>query len=63
MTAIKIRCPKCGRVMGDTNESLDCNLNCRGCRETSHIKMIVVRAADYLKDLTNKEEITDGKSK
>ena len=49
--------------MGDTNESLDCNLNCRGCRETSHIKMIVVRAADYLKDLTNKEEITDGKSK
>ena len=35
MRAIKIRCPKCGRVMGDTNESLDCNLNCRGCRETS----------------------------
>lgn len=28
----QIKCPKCGRILGDTTKSLDCILNCPQCK-------------------------------
>lgn len=61
MRAIKITCPNCGRILGDTNESLDCNINCRGCKQTVSVKMVVAHAADYLKEINEKEENVESK--
>lgn len=53
---IKIHCPKCGRVMGDTDRAIDgLKLNCRGCKSTVDIKVKVAPTEyDYLK-INNKE--------
>lgn len=48
MKTIKITCPECGRILGDTDSSMDAHLNCRGCKKTVDIKIKVVHAADYL---------------
>lgn len=48
MGAIKIRCPKCGWILGDTNKSIDCVLNCPKCNQVD-IKMTVLSFADYAK--------------
>lgn len=61
MKPIKITCPECGRILGDTDKSLDCNFNCRGCKNTVNVKITIAHAADYLKE-EDKEEI-DGESK
>ncbi len=45
----KIRCPSCGRRLGDTQRSLDCNFNCRGCKQTVRIKVLVANTTDYFK--------------
>lgn len=45
---IKINCPKCGRVLGDTKQTVDCHINCNGCKSTVHIQMMVAKAVDYL---------------
>lgn len=45
----KIRCPNCGRILGDTETSLDCNFNCRGCKQTVHIKVLIANTTDYFK--------------
>lgn len=29
--AVKIKCPKCGWVLGDTTKSVDCVVNCPKC--------------------------------
>lgn len=50
---MKLVCP-CGRVLGDTTTDLDANLNCRDCKKTTHFKVKMARAADYL---TSKGEI------
>lgn len=40
MSAIKILCPKCGRILGDTDKNLDgLRLNCPGCRKTVQISV------------------------
>lgn len=44
----KIRCPKCGRVLGDTTHSVDANLNCPRCG-TQHV--VNVSFADYYRDI------------
>lgn len=49
----KITCPSCGRILGDTDKSIDARLNCRGCKKTVDIKINIVRAADYLEDKKN----------
>lgn len=49
MAMIKIICPNCGRILGDTNKSIDCNMNCRGCKKTVAIKMHVASFSDYLR--------------
>lgn len=46
---IKIKCPNCGRVLGDTEmDRIVCNANCRGCKQTVKIDLTVAKQADYL---------------
>lgn len=59
MSSCKITCPNCGRILGDTDESMDAHLNCRGCKKTVDVKIRVAHCADYLKD---NEEVGDDKS-
>ena len=47
MAAIKITCPGCGRILGDTETSIDANINCRGCKTTQHIKMLIQSVCDF----------------
>lgn len=56
---VKIICPKCGRILGDTEKSLDCNLNCNGCKNTVRVRMSVARVNDYL---TSAKGGTDGRT-
>lgn len=46
MGAFKIRCPKCGWVLGDTDKSVDCVINCPKCNAVK-IKMNVVTFSEY----------------
>lgn len=55
MSLHKIICPNCKRILGDTDKSIDCNMNCRGCKQTVHIKMKVANFSDYLKANATKE--------
>ena len=55
MALIKIYCPNCGRILGDTEQSIDANINCRGCKTTQHIKMTVRSLCDFY-GLKKKEE-------
>lgn len=55
MGSIRIICPKCKRILGDTDASIDCNMNCRGCKNTVHICMKVVNFKDYIKNNAKKE--------
>lgn len=50
MGAIRIICPNCKRILGDTDKSLDCYLNCRGCKKTVRIKMEIASFVDYIKN-------------
>ena len=58
--SVRIICPKCKRILGDTDSSIDCNMNCRGCKSTVHISMKVASFADYInnkpKGRQNEEE-------
>jgi len=54
MGAIKIRCPKCGWILGDTDKSVDCVLNCPKCNAVK-VKMKVATFAQY-NDLIKKGE-------
>ena len=58
--SFKINCPNCGRILGDTNESMDARLNCRGCKQTVDVKIRVAHCADYL---NVKKEKADDESK
>lgn len=53
---MKIKCPKCGRILGDTDKSLDANINCRSCKKAVRVKIKIARAADYLDPRTGSEE-------
>lgn len=41
-----IKCPKCGRVLGETNKSLDAILICKGCKQKVSINLDVL-TTDY----------------
>lgn len=45
---INIKCPKCGRVLGSTNDSLKAELCCRGCKNKVPVQILVAKSADYL---------------
>ena len=47
--AIKIRCPKCGRILGDTNKSVFCNFNCKNCKKSVKIALKIANFNDYIK--------------
>lgn len=47
MSRFKIKCPNCGRILGDTEDSLKANFNCRGCKQTVQINIQVAKSADY----------------
>ena len=49
--AVRIICPNCKRILGDTEKSLDCNMNCRGCKKTVRITMKVASFSDYIKPI------------
>lgn len=51
----RIICPNCKRILGDTDKSIDCNMNCRGCKKTVHIRIEVASFADYIKTNGQKE--------
>lgn len=55
MGAIRIICPNCKRILGDTDKPIDCRMNCRGCKKTVQIRMKVVNYADYIKNNAKKE--------
>lgn len=44
----KIVCPNCGRVLGETKDSLKATLCCRGCKDKVQVNILVAKAADYL---------------
>lgn len=48
--SVRIICPKCKRILGDTDKTIDCRMNCRGCKQTVEVKMKVVSFADYLNE-------------
>jgi len=54
MSAVKIRCPKCGWILGDTDKSIDCVINCPKCNAVK-VKMRVATFAEY-NDLIRKEQ-------
>lgn len=54
MSVVKIRCPKCGWILGDTDKSIDCVINCPKCNAVK-VKMRVVTFAEY-NDLIRKEQ-------
>lgn len=60
MSALKIRCPKCGWILGDTEKSIDCVINCPKCNAVK-VKMRVVTFAEY--DNLIKKEKRNDKSK
>lgn len=55
MGFVRIICPNCKRILGDTDTSIDCNMNCRGCKSTVHICMKIVSYKDYINNNAKKE--------
>lgn len=44
---IKLRCPKCHRILGESRQSFDGCLNCRWCKETVSLKVVKAQTTDY----------------
>lgn len=56
MGLIRLYCPNCGRILGDTDQSIDANINCRGCKTTQRIIIDVKRVSDFYELNIKKEE-------
>lgn len=53
--AVRIICPNCKRILGDTDKTIDCRMNCRGCKKVVDIKINFISGfSDYLKDNAKK---------
>lgn len=52
---VKIKCPNCGRILGDTEKPLNCNFNCRSCKKTVKICIKIANFNDYLQFKPQKE--------
>lgn len=61
MPGVRITCPNCGRVLGDTEQSIDAVLNCNACKQHVRVRMKVTNFKDYLVNL--KQEQNNDKSK
>ncbi len=55
---MKLTCPKCGRVLGDTQKSIDAHINCKRCGE-QEIHARVASFDNYLKATEATEESND----
>lgn len=55
---MKINCPKCGRIIGDTEKSLDAHINCKRCGEQK-ITIRIASFQDYLNGPKATEETND----
>lgn len=54
---IQIKCKTCGRILGDTEKSLDAKINCKTCKKASHIKIKIVNNTSYdFLNITRKEK-------
>jgi len=54
--SFKIHCPKCGRILGDTDRSIDgLRLNCRGCKTTVDVRVVVAEKNQLLDNIYKKE--------
>lgn len=58
MIGVRIICPNCGRILGDTDKDIDAVINCTGCKQRAHIKMNIIHFEDYFKE-TKQEEKND----
>lgn len=58
---VRISCPNCGRILGDTDKSIDAVLNCIGCKQHVRIRMTVTNFKDYLAII--EQETPNDKSK
>lgn len=58
MAAIKIYCPQCNRILGDTEKSIDCTINCPKCK-AQRVKMKVARLSDYLEIIRKEQKLND----
>lgn len=52
--SVKIKCPKCQRVLGDTNRSLDATLNCPNCKKVD-VRITFADSTDYFNHKKGKE--------
>lgn len=59
--SVKIKCPKCGWILGDTKKSVDCVINCPKCNAVQ-VKMRVFSFSDYEK-LAKKKKVLDNSAK
>lgn len=59
MSITKIYCPSCLRILGDTDKSIDCVINCPKCR-AQHIRIDIKRAANF-NDYLLKKEVKNGR--
>lgn len=63
MKKVAIHCPRCGRVMGDTDHEFDAiTINCRGCRKASKVGMRFAKTDELLSKIY-KENDNGNKSK
>lgn len=52
---VKINCPNCGRILGDTDASINATLNCNACKKHVKIDILVTKFEDYFAETTKKE--------
>ncbi len=52
---VKINCPNCGRILGDTDDSLKATLNCNACKKHVKIDITLTKFDDYFKQSTKQE--------
>jgi len=55
-----IYCPNCGRILGDTDKTVDLRINCRGCHKTVDVHVFCPPKFD---ELIIRKGAEDGKSK
>lgn len=54
--SVKIHCPNCDRILGDTEKSIDgLRFNCRGCKQTVDIKLKLAEHDDFYSKIIRKD--------
>ena len=45
---VRLKCPECGRILGDTERDVDAVLNCHRCKKAVRVNIKITKQADYL---------------